>query len=163
MGTLGRSWSATSRHWVLALSASSWAKAVATKAETTALLAGMSQQVAGEVHATALPCGPEDAGDRGLETLVVVGDHQLDAAQPAPGEAAQEVGPEGLGLRGADRHAQHLATALVVDRHRKGDRDRDDAPVLAHLHVGGIQPQVGPVALQRPLEEAVDLAVDLPA
>ena len=32
---VGMSWSATWRHWALALSASSWAKAVATKAETT--------------------------------------------------------------------------------------------------------------------------------
>ena len=94
---------------------------------------------------------------------MVVGDHQLDASQPAPRQTAQELGPEGLGLRGADRHAQDLAAALVVDRHRKGDGDRDDAPGLAHLHVGGVQPQVGPVALQGPLEEAVDLVVDLPA
>ena len=35
LGTLGLSWSATWRHWAFALSASSWAKAVATKAETT--------------------------------------------------------------------------------------------------------------------------------
>ena len=34
-GTLGRIWSATARHWVLAASAVSWAKAVAMKAETT--------------------------------------------------------------------------------------------------------------------------------
>ena len=34
-GTLGLIWSATARHWVLAASAVSWAKAVAMKAETT--------------------------------------------------------------------------------------------------------------------------------
>ncbi len=34
-GTLGLSWSATWRHWADALLASSWAKAVATKAWTT--------------------------------------------------------------------------------------------------------------------------------
>ena len=34
---LRRSWSATWRHWALAVSASSWAKAVATKSETTRL------------------------------------------------------------------------------------------------------------------------------
>ena len=44
-----------------------------------------------------------------------IGDHQLDAAQAAPGQGAQELGPEGLGLRGADGHAQE--PALVVDRH----------------------------------------------
>ena len=93
---------------------------------------------------------------------VVVGDHQLHAAQPAPGEAAQELGPEGLGLRRAG-HAQDLAAALVVDSHRHGHRDRDDASGLAHLHISRIQPQIGPVALQRSIEEAVDLIVDLPA
>lgn len=34
-GSLGRIWSATSRHWVLAAAWSGWAKAVAMKAETT--------------------------------------------------------------------------------------------------------------------------------
>ena len=93
---------------------------------------------------------------------MVVGDHQLHAAQPAPGQRAQELGPEGLGLRRADRHAQDLAAALVVDGHSHGHRDRDDASGLAHLHVGGVEPQIGPVALQRSIEEAVDLIVDLP-
>jgi len=34
-----------------------------------------------------------------------VRDDELDAAQTPPGELAQEVSPEGLGLRGADRQA----------------------------------------------------------
>ena len=117
--------------------------------DAPALAAGMGQQVAGEVHAAALPCGAEDPGRGGLQALVVVGDHQLHAAQPAPGQRAQELGPEGLGLRRADRHAQDLAAALVVDGHSHGHRDRDDASGLAHLHVGGVEPQIGPVALQR--------------
>ena len=131
--------------------------------DAPALAAGMGQQVAGEVHAAALPCGAEDPGRGGLQALVVVGDHQLHAAQPAPGPRAQELGPEGLGLRRADRHAQDLAAALVVDGHSHGHRDRDDASGLAHLHVGGVEPQIGPVALQRSIEEAVDLIVDLAA
>jgi hypothetical protein len=45
--TFGRSWSATRRHCCLALIASSWAKAVATKAGTTppAAIAGMRVHV----------------------------------------------------------------------------------------------------------------------
>ena len=127
------------------------------------LAAGMGQQVAGEVHAASLPGGAEDPGRGGLQALVVVGDHQLHAAQPAPSEGAQELGPEGLGLRRADRHAQDLTPALVVDGHSHGHRDRDDASGLAHLHISRIQPQIGPVALQRSIEEAVDLIVDLAA
>ncbi len=43
-------------------------------------------------------------------------------------------GPEGIGLRGADIHSQHLMPAVAIDRHRNDDRGRDDAPVLADLH-----------------------------
>ena len=127
------------------------------------LAAGMGQQVAGEVHAASLPGGAEDPGRGGLQALVVVGDHQLHAAQPAPGQRAQELSPEGLGLRRADRHAQDLTPALVVDGHSHGHRDRDDASGLAHLHISRIQPQIGTVALQRSIKEAVDLIVDLAA
>src|SRR5207245_6948736 len=62
-----------------------------------------------------------------------------------------------LGLRGADRQAQHLAPAVAIDA------DRDDATVAARLHVGGIQPDIGPIALQWPVEEGGDLAVNLAA
>ena len=86
---------------------------------------------------------------------------QLDAAQAAAGELAQEGGPEGLGLGGADVHAEHLAPAVAVDADRDDHRDRDDAAVLAHLHVGGVDPEIGPVALDRPVEEGLHLAVDL--
>ena len=165
MGTLGLSWSATWRHWTFALSASSWAKAVATKAETTrrpwrpALASRLRAKCARHLCQVA----PRSPGRGGLQALVVVGDHQLHAAQPAPGQRAQELSPEGLGLRRADRHAQDLTPALVVDGHSHGHRDRDDASGLAHLHISRIQPQIGPVALQRSIEEAVDLIVDLAA
>ena len=77
--------------------------------DAPALLAGMGQQVAHEVDAAPLSSCAEDPGCGGLQALVVVGDHQLDAAQAAAGEAAQEPGPEGLGLGRADRHAEDLA------------------------------------------------------
>src|SRR6202008_294444 len=101
---------------------------------------GVRQRVAGEVHAAALPGGVEHARDRGLDPLVGVGDDELHAAQAAAREAAQELGPEGLGLRRADRHAEHLAPAVAVDAHGNGDGDRDDAAGLAHLEVGGVDP-----------------------
>ena len=98
-----------------------------------------------------------------FEALVGIRDDELDAAQATPGELAQEVGPEGLGLRRADRQAQHLAPAVAVDADRDDHRDRDDATVAARLHVGRIQPDIGPFALERPVEEGRDLAVDLVA
>ena len=67
----------------------------------------------------------------------------------------------GLGLGGADLHAQHLAPAVAVDADGDDDGDRDDAAVLADLQVGGVDPEIGPVALDRPVEEGLHLAVDL--
>ena len=86
---------------------------------------------------------------------------ELDAAQAAAGELAQERGPERLGLGGADVHAENFAPAVAVDADRDDHRDRDDAAVLAHLHVGGVDPQIGPVALDRAVEEGLHLVVDL--
>jgi hypothetical protein len=71
--------------------------------------------------------------------------------------------PEGLGLRRADRQAQHLAPAIVIDPDRDDHRDRDDATVAARLHIGRVQPDIRPLALERPIEEGRDLAIDLAA
>lgn len=43
-----------------------------------------------------------------------IGDDQLDAAQTAPGQPAQELRPDRLDLGGADLHAQHLAAAIGI-------------------------------------------------
>ena len=121
----------------------------------------MRQRVAHEVHAAALPSGVEHLGHGGLDALVGIGHDQLDAAQAAAGELAQERRPEGLGLGGANIHAEDLATAVTVDADRDDHRDRDDAAILAHLHIGGIDPQIRPVALDRTGEERLHLVVDL--
>ena len=83
--------------------------------DVTAPLAGMGQGVAHEMDAAALPGGGEHAGGGGLEAPMGVEDDQLDAAQAASGELAQEVGPERFGLRRSDVHAQDLAPAVGVD------------------------------------------------
>jgi len=97
----------------------------------------------------------------GPQPFVSVGDHQLDAAQAAAGHLAQELRPEGLRLGGADVHAQHLPAAVGV--HADGDRHRhgDDPAGLAHLHVGGVDPQIRPLAFDRPLQEGLHPLVDL--
>ena len=46
----------------------------------------------------------------------------------------------------ADIHAKHLATAVSVHTDRHDHGDRDDASVLAHLHVGRINPERAPIA-----------------
>ena len=60
-----------------------------------AILAGMSQGVAGKVHPAALPGGMEQLGDGRLEAVVGIGDHQLDATQAALPELAEEGGLAG--------------------------------------------------------------------
>ena len=67
-----------------------------------------------EADAAALPCGVQHAIGRGLEAFVCIRDHQLDTTQAASRQAAQEVVPEGLGLAGIDRHAEHFTAAVAV-------------------------------------------------
>ncbi len=61
----------------------------------------------------------------------------------------------------ADVHAEHLAPAVGVDADRDDHRSRADAAVVAHLHVGRVDPQVRPVAFERPIEERPDPRVEL--
>src|SRR5438874_10401190 len=54
-----------------------------------------------------------------------------------------------------------LPSPLTHDR--DDHRDRDDVAVAARLHIGRIQPDIGPLAFERTVEEGRDLAVDLAA
>jgi hypothetical protein len=62
-----------------------------------------------------------------------------------------------------DIHPQHLAPAVAADGDRDDDRGRDDAPADAAFEVSRVEPQIGPIAFQRPVEKGLDPAVDLPA
>ena len=131
------------------------------RCNSATLAAGMGKRVAHEVHPATLPGGMQHFGDRRLDPFVAVGDRQLDATQATAGELAQEVGPERLGFRRADVHAEHLAAAVAVDADGNDHRDRDDAAGLADFQIGRIDPQIRPVALDWPVEEGLYLAVDL--
>jgi len=74
-------------------------------------------------------------------------------AQAAPGQLPEEGRPEGLGFGRADIHAKTFPPAIGVDANGDNDGDRDDAAVLPDLHVGRVDPQIGPIALDRPVEE----------
>src|SRR5712671_1207940 len=78
-------------------------------------LTGIGERVTHEVYAAALPGGPQNLDDGGLQPLMRVRDHQLCPAQAATRQAAQELDPKGLGLAVADRHAEHLAPPVGVD------------------------------------------------
>src|SRR4051794_6138174 len=121
----------------------------------------MGERIPHEVDAAALPGRTEDLRDGGLQALVGVRDDELHAPQPSAGELAQERRPEGLSLGGTDVEAQHLAPAVAVgpDRHDHGDRDH--AAILTYLQVGRVDPEIRPVALDRPLEEGLHPTVDL--
>src|SRR4029078_2692996 len=97
----------------------------------------------------------------GLDTFMRIRDDELDTTQTARGECAQECGPECLRLRWTDIHAQDLATAIAVDSDCDDHCHRDDAPALAHLHIGRVDPQIRPRALDRAAQEGFDLLVDL--
>ena len=79
-------------------------------------------------------------GDRSLQPLMGVGDHQLDPAQAAACELAQELRPEGLGLGSPDPPCRESHATVAVDANGNNDGDSDNAPGLADFHVGGIEP-----------------------
>lgn len=78
------------------------------------------------MHPAVLPGRTEDARDCVAKPVMGIGDHQLDALQPALGEPLQEGRPERLGFRGADAETDNLAAAFGVDR--DGDYRRHGIP-----------------------------------
>ena len=121
----------------------------------------MGQRVAHPVNATPLPCRLEDTGDGGLEAGVGIADHQSDTAKAAGAQRAKELGPERLGLGRADAQTDDFPAPLGVGGHGDYGRDWHDAPALAHLQIGGIQPDIGPFAGQRTVQELADPLVDV--
>src|SRR4051794_38630278 len=121
----------------------------------------VAQEVASPVHAAALEAGAKDAPSRRPQALVIVGNDELDAAQAAIGQRAEEPGPEHLGFRGASRDAQNLAAAVGVDADSDYGGDTDDPAALSRFQVGGVDPEVGPTALDRPAEEGLHALVDV--
>lgn len=96
-----------------------------------------------------------------LQPLMGVGDDEFYAAQRSATELAQKLGPERLGFRRADVHAQHLPAAVGVDFHGDDRRQRDDAVISPRFHIGRVDLEVRPVAFDRPLEEGLHRLVDL--
>src|SRR5205814_299832 len=63
-------------------------------------------------------------------------------------------------LRRSDVQPNDLASAIGVDRHSDYRSDRDDAAALALLQVGGVEPQIRPLAGERPVEEGMNTLID---
>jgi hypothetical protein len=109
------------------------------------------------------PGGMQRRSDSGLNAFMGIGDDQLDATQARQASLCKNSVQKGLGLRWSGIHAKHFAAAVAVDADRDDHRNRHDAPALAHLHVGGVDPQIGPVAFDRAAQERFHLLVDLDA
>jgi hypothetical protein len=90
-----------------------------------------------------------------------VGDDPLHARQAAAHQTAQELDPEGGGFRLPQAQPEDLAAAVLIDAGGDYRGARHDAPSLAKLDVGRIEPAVGPLAVQRPLEERQHARVDV--
>ena len=120
----------------------------------------MPQRFAEEVDGAALPGAAEHLADRLLQPGMRVRDDELDAAQAALDQAAQEAAPERLGLGLADVEADHLPVAGLVHGIGEHQRLADDAPAVADLLDLRIQPQIRVAALQRPAAERLDLLVE---
>ncbi len=84
-----------------------------------------------QVRASAMTCnGAPNGCTAWVSNPSLLGLHgplQTEAAPAAARELAQEGGPEGLRLRGADVHAQHLAPPIAIDHDRDDDGNRDNA------------------------------------
>src|SRR4029450_8745430 len=86
------------------------------------VLRTVPERIAEEVDGASLPWRAEHLGDRLLETLVGVRDHQLHASKTAADQAAQELPPERLGLGRPHVQADDLPLAGLV--HAVGDHQR---------------------------------------
>ena len=62
------------------------------------------------------------------------------AAQAAPVQAAQELGPDRFGLGTADFQTQNLAPPVGIDADGEDDRNRDDPSTAPDLEGGGVDP-----------------------
>ena len=90
-----------------------------------------------------------------------VADHQLHAIEATGLQAAQEVHPEGLGLRWPNAQANDFTASLRVGSNSDYGRHADDPSALALLEIGGVEPDIGPVPGQRAVQELADPFIDI--
>src|SRR5215467_13197102 len=117
-------------------------------------LGDMRQSVAHPMPPTALPAGAEHARDGVAQPVMGVREAALD-------QSLQKARPERLRLRGADAKTDDLAPAFGGDGDSDYCSDRDDAAAVAHLKVGGVEPQIRPFAIERAVEKGSDPLIDV--
>jgi hypothetical protein len=90
------------------------------------------------------------------QALVSVGDDQLDALETALDQALEESRPERFSFGRAEAQADDLATAFGRNHHGDYCSDRNNTAAIADFEIGRVEPQIRPLAVDRPLEESVD-------
>jgi hypothetical protein len=86
--------------------------------------------------------------------------NKLHAAQAARCQGPQEVLPEGLCLGLARRKPENLALAFGIGPDSHYGSGRYDTPSLPAFDVGGVDPQIGPLAFNRAVQEGLYPLID---
>jgi hypothetical protein len=93
-----------------------------------------------------------------------VGGDEPDAGEGPGEDAAQEGGPDRLGLARANLAAEYLPVAALVDGDRDEELHQDDPAALADILGHGVEPDVRVALLvEATLPEGADAAVELGA
>ena len=124
-------------------------------------LGHVRQGVAHPMHAAALPSCAEHAGDGVAQAVVRIRDHQFDTLETALDQALEESGPERLGFGWAETQADDLAPSFGRDRHGDYRCNRDDTAAIADFEVGGIEPEIRPLPVDRSVEEGAHPLIDV--
>ena len=93
----------------------------------------------------------------GLDALMCVRDDEFYPSYAPAGQLAQKLRPDRLSLGRADLKPKHFTASIRIDADGYDGRDRYDAAAASHLEVGGIDPDVGPFALNGSVEEGLTL------
>ena len=82
-------------------------------------------------------------------------------SRPRAFRTPQELGPERLRLGRSGAEPNDLAPSIGVHGHSYYGSNADDPPALADLQVGRVEPEIGPVAGERAVQELADAVVDV--
>ena len=86
--------------------------------------------------------------DGRAQPAIAVGDDQLDASKPAPDQRVQKLAPVPARFGSHDRDAQNVPAAVLVDPHGHRHGAVADAVADMRFHVGRVEVDDRPVALQ---------------
>jgi hypothetical protein len=121
----------------------------------------MRQCIAHPVNPSTLPGSLKDPRDCGLEARMCVADDQPDPVEPPGSQGSQKIRPEGLRLRGTDPEADNFSAAFGIRGDGDYRSDGDDPAALPLPEISGVQPDVGPFAGERAVQEFTDPLVDI--